>query len=256
MSPASTPLDEAIAALYSTFARYRADDLSCCDFPDDLPLNLHLRSARLEQLTPDDLARYGRKAMTTWGTTNNFKYFLPRLFELLARDGELGHCDPEVLLDKLAYGHWQTWPATERAAVENYLHALWRHLRQTYPYELSADSFLCGLGACVDNLRPWLTEWEHDATLPSALHLADLVAANVDHALSKKHFRPVLANPFWQNAPARTGQVWDWLTAPQRLAQLESAFFAHAAGDPEGLISAAVDSLTRLRAILDVLSGR
>jgi hypothetical protein len=251
----SPPLPAAIATLYSTFARYRADDLSCCDFPDDLPLNLHLRSTPLDRLGPSDLHRYAWKAMTTWGTTDNFKHFLPRLFEILAQDGPIYQDDPEVLLGKLAYAHWQTWPAAERAAVEDFLWSLWRHLRQTYPYDLSADSFLCGLGACVNDLTPWLTEWEHDTTLPSAMHLADLVATNVDHALNKKYFRPGPANPFWQNAPSRAPQVWEWLTAPQRLAQLEAAFFAHAAADPEGHISAAVDSLTKVRTILDVLSG-
>jgi hypothetical protein len=246
----SPRLNDAIESLYSTFSHYGAADLACCDFPDDLPLNLHLRSTPLERLGPADLQRYAWKAMTTWGTVDNFKHFLPRLLELLARHGEVGHCDPEVLLGKLAYGHWHTWPAGERAAVEDYLHALWRHLRQTYPYALSADAFLCGLGACVDDLGPWLTEWEADATLRSALHLADFVHENVDTVLRRKRLLPHPANAFWSDYPAQARQVWDWLTAPQRLVQLESAFFAHAAADSEGQISAAVDRLTLLRALI------
>lgn len=245
MSPTSPPLADAIAALYSTFSRYRADDLSCCDFPDDLPLNLRLRSARLEQLSPSDLHLYAWKAMTTWGTVGNFKHFLPRLFELLAQDGHIDQDDPEVLLGKLAYGHWQTWPARERAAVEGYLWALWRHLRQTHPYDLSADRFLGGIGNCVDDLMPWLADWETDpdASFASALHLAEFVESNIRHALSGKQLRRHPVNPFLERGSRTSQQLWTWLTAPARLARLEAAFFRHGPADSDEVVAEAVSLL-------------
>lgn len=250
MSAPPPILADAVRTLYSTFSGYSAADLSCCDFRDDLPLNLHLRSTPVARLAPADLQRYAWKALTTWGTIENFKHFLPRLLELLALEGQVGDCDPEVLLGKLGYGHWQTWPARERAAVEDYLHALWFHLRQTYPHALSADGFLCGLGACVHDLTLWLPEWERDTSLASALHLAEFVSDNVDNVLRRKRLVPRPANAFWADFPAQAQQVWTWLIAAERLTQLEAAFFAHAASDPEARISTAVDRLTLLRSLI------
>ncbi len=37
-----------------------------------------------EKLNEDDLSRFTGKAMTTWGNANDYKHFLPRIFELTA----------------------------------------------------------------------------------------------------------------------------------------------------------------------------
>jgi hypothetical protein len=244
------PLDGAIRALYSTFSRYDAADLSCCDWLDDDPRNVRLRSTRLDRLDTADLDLYARKAMTTWGGVEDFKHFLPRLLELLARDGQLDVCEPEVLLGKLAYGRWARWPAAEQAAVTDYLRALWRHLRQGYPCALSADSFLCGLGNCVDDLHPWLADWDADpdVSLPSALHLADLVEYNVRGALSHKRPHPHPANAFWKLPSRPAEQFWSWLTAPARITRLEAAFFAHGSSEAADRFSTAISHLEALRA--------
>ncbi|HEX8660002.1 MAG TPA: hypothetical protein VF690_20835 [Hymenobacter sp.] len=77
----------------------------------------------MRELTEDDLGLYAGKAMTTWGTVDDFKHFLPRLFELTA--AFRAPYEEYVVLNKLDYGRWRTWPPAEIAAVERYLLALW-----------------------------------------------------------------------------------------------------------------------------------
>ena len=61
-----------------------------------------LRTKPLQELTQRELARYSRKAMSTWGTVDLFKYVLPRLFELITFDAF--NSDPVILFEKPRYG--------------------------------------------------------------------------------------------------------------------------------------------------------
>src|SRR5438093_641899 len=96
---------DAVAALYSAFAHYhlRPDTESCrhCR-PEEAERRLHSRP--LTQLTARDLDDYAFSALLTWGDVEDFKHFLPRLFELLTFD--VLETDPEVLLSKLRYAGW------------------------------------------------------------------------------------------------------------------------------------------------------
>ena len=63
-----------------------------------------LHSKQLRELEDEDLARYAFKAMTTWGDVNDYKHYLPRIFELSAKRELL--VDTFVTLGKLEYGKW------------------------------------------------------------------------------------------------------------------------------------------------------
>ena len=64
-----------------------------------------LIAKRLRDLTDTDLKKYAFKALTTWGNADDFRHFLPRLFELEAVHPQriVGLVDPEILFGKLAY---------------------------------------------------------------------------------------------------------------------------------------------------------
>ncbi|KUG09713.1 hypothetical protein [Solirubrum puertoriconensis] len=84
--------------------------------------NQQLAATALRELSEEDLRIFHFKVMTTWGDVNDFKHFLPRIFELLAQFS-LGF-EEWIALDKLNYGKWHTWPQQEQAAVAEYLLAL------------------------------------------------------------------------------------------------------------------------------------
>ena len=74
-----------IESLYSIFSIYpfksTMDGCPCCVSDSDKE---KIHTKQLRELDGDDLSRYAFKAMTTWGDTDDFKHYLPRIFELLA----------------------------------------------------------------------------------------------------------------------------------------------------------------------------
>lgn len=113
--------DELLAAverLYSTFNRYpprmTVDGCPHCVSSAD---NDCIHAAPLRQLTETQLERYAFKAITTWGTVDDFRHFLPRIFELLATAPH-DWVDPEVVFGKLPYCDFRSWPIAEQQVIE------------------------------------------------------------------------------------------------------------------------------------------
>ena len=77
----------------------------------------------LEKLRWKDFGVYPFKAITTFGDTDDFKHFLPRLFELYVIDHMGAPYDVTTLFQKLNYASWTTWPDSERAAVRGFVRA-------------------------------------------------------------------------------------------------------------------------------------
>ena len=118
-------LQNSIEDLYRVFAKYplkpRIGGCSCCATDE---VNRDLHSKPLRELPSDVLSIYGFKAMTTIGDAEDFRHFLPRLFEILVLD-EFGY-NEETLFRKLDYAGWQNWDHEERATIEDFFVALFR----------------------------------------------------------------------------------------------------------------------------------
>jgi hypothetical protein len=158
----------AVAGLYQAFGQRPGAAIQgcpCCVDPAD--------SAAMARLAREDLPvelalRYAFKAMTTWGDEADFRWYLPRIADLVAR----GALELDLLTGKLVYGAWTTWAAAERAAVVAFLDACWSravagsadgsHMLE----ELLAVRIDLGL-----DVEPWI-DGLADAPLPA---LADLV---------------------------------------------------------------------------------
>ncbi|MCI5058197.1 MAG: hypothetical protein MRY83_18945 [Flavobacteriales bacterium] len=114
-------LQESISNLYNVFAKYTGNEkiegCPCCVSEED---KLALHAKPLKRLTNQDLLNYAFKAMTTWGTEDDYKHFLPRICELNATG--LSY-DEDLLIDKLWYGKWLTWPSEEIDAIRIFLRA-------------------------------------------------------------------------------------------------------------------------------------
>ena len=76
-------IDAAINDLYETFERYpRPAAVECCPCGCTKPdAASHLLVSSLRELRFLDLADYSFSAMTTQGSVDDFRYFLPRLFQ-------------------------------------------------------------------------------------------------------------------------------------------------------------------------------
>ena len=110
-------MNDAINKLYEAFSHYRiGDDFSGCDCCVGPEHSAKLAGPLIRDLTYEDLERYSRKAISTWGNVRHFKHFLPRLLELTIehRDDFL---DLAVVFGKLKSAQLDTWPQREQNAV-------------------------------------------------------------------------------------------------------------------------------------------
>jgi len=116
----------AIEKLYKTFSKYpfksKIEGCPCCVSDSD---KLTLHSKQLRELEDDDLSRYAFKAMPTWGDANDYKHYLPRIFELTAHRKLI--VDTFVTFQKLEDGNWKEWEESEQQVIVEFLKAWWKY---------------------------------------------------------------------------------------------------------------------------------
>ncbi len=214
-------LPAAIEELYSAFGRYglaeRVEGCPCCVSRDD---EQRLRSAPLHRMSAGDLSKYAWKALTTWGDENDFRHFLPRLFELAADEPD-SCLDVQVLFGKLHYGGWQSWPEREQEAISKYLQALWSTTLSGEVEASQIEERLCCLGRATDDIEPFLQTWIEPPDLLKLRLLAAWLGSG--EALGGGWREPE------PHSRART-----WLLDARTTERLETAFF-----EGDGAIQAA-----------------
>ena len=155
----SNEFEIAIERLYSTFSKYpfksTIEGCPCCVSDSD---KFTLHSKALRDLQDEDLSRYAFKAMTTWGDVNDYKHYLPRIFELTAK--RTLFVDTFVTLGKLDYGKWNEWHLDEQNSIISFLNAWWK-------YDINYASYfdsevLIELLKKLKDLKSMLIDWSLD----------------------------------------------------------------------------------------------
>ena len=145
----------------------------------------HIADQPLRALDSQDLEQYAFKALTTWGTVEDYKYFLPRIIEMT--------------LGKLAYGDFASWPLHERQAIEDFLLDAWTDAVRSNAVE-EADELLCGAARVMD-------------TAP-LLELADRIDPefrDTYRMTCSRHDKRRLRNSYWDRDSERYKAVLDWV---------------------------------------------
>ncbi len=242
----SLQLPEAVTELYRIFRPYRTPvhpvGCPCCVTQAD---QQQLFAKPLERLSVGDLDQFAFQALTTWGSVNDLKHFLPRLLELGPESPE-EFTQVEVLFRKLTLGDWSSWPLGEHQAVTHFLLALWRERLTAVGGEWKFDELLCGLGCAVDSLAPYLRLWS-DCRHPSGYdHLVHFIDENSAGMLKRRS----LANAFWSDVPAREEELVNWLADPTTLRGLEQTFSENPSAAYADALARAIDRLTALQTVL------
>jgi hypothetical protein len=205
----------AIENLYSVFSpfhlRDQIDVCNHCHGSQDVQL---IRSKSLRSLGVDELHHYIWDAMTTWGDDYDFRHFIPRILELCALDDRLTSefVDEPIILGKLRYGKWHTWPELQRRAVRRYLCALWTlKIEHPFPWEdfmpSPIEGWLCAIGQAEDDLHPYLRSWAL-STAPMAIgNLAHFIVSVWEQVLKGK-----LIDAFWSDRKEQCSQVVNWVS--------------------------------------------
>jgi hypothetical protein len=220
----SPALRDAIEGLYELFAKYPlpayTNPCRCCHTSDD---EASLRARPLRELEAKQLDKYADDALLIWGDVNVFKHLLPRVFELAVTIPDAAHAFPnhEIVFGKFRYGEWRMWPKEEQAAVERFLHAVWREVLNSPSPEGSftdTESWLCSIGQCEDDLSPYLDQWVEDDSLSACLELSSFLLSS---AVTRTDGRG--RNPFWETRDAQYDQLKAWVTSPAVVEKLRLA---------------------------------
>lgn len=196
---------EAVEGLYRQFKAPTPSVIEgcpCCIDTRDIDI---LLSTPLRALCGQALWPYVSSAFLTIGSTRDFRYFLPHIFEIALVDPQNSN-DAEIVLDKLRRAAWQQWPRDERDAITAFID-VW--LDQAISEDVSAfmdDSFgwetegvLCGIARAGLPLGPWLAHLRHPTAAPI---FADLKARC-----------PGELSGFWDDVPAGLAELSAFLAA-------------------------------------------
>jgi len=164
-------LEDATERLYVAFGDVprprRVEGCPHCTGPDE---DLPLVSRPLRELSADDLSRYAFKAMSTWGTEADFRYFAPRVLDLTAA-GAMAWPGFEIVCGKLGQAGLRTW--TQRPAVEEFLRAFWTATLRRFPAAVPISEVTAGIAAVARDISPYLAEWERLDTAAYVRHLRE-----------------------------------------------------------------------------------
>lgn len=201
---------DAIDNLYATFAPCRIGDdftrCDCCVGPEDYA---RLAATPLRELTYEELERYARKALSTWGNARHFKHFLPRLLELSIehRDDFL---DLSVVFGKFKYAQFDSWPQREQDAVNHFFDEYWQYQLAdpiTGAFEDSIDTVLCAISNALSSIQRFLDAWIATRKDNAKRHLAAFILNNDDTLIQKGR----LANAFWDTTGRPHCEAVNWL---------------------------------------------
>jgi hypothetical protein len=188
-----------IEHLYEAFSRYgrprQLEGCPCCTSPTQAE---PLVRKPLRTLSGAELEHYALKALTTWGTLDDYKYFIPRILEL-TDDGNL-FCDIEITFDKFQYGDFRDWPANEQEAVRDFIVCAWRETVQPFD-TFRADAIICGAARLLEDVTP-------------LLDYADTFAPAFKSAYAAEHSNQTkrkLLNSFWDDSSPNYQRVLSWL---------------------------------------------
>ena len=145
--------------LYRTFSKYSfkstIEGCPCCVSDSDKST---LHSKPLRELENEDLSRYAFKAMTTWGDINDYKHYLPRIFELTAKRKLI--VDTFVTLGKLEYAQWKQWEKREQETINQFLKAWWKYdVNNALYFDFG---ILVELHKLLLDIEPMLKDWNVD----------------------------------------------------------------------------------------------
>lgn len=240
--------DATIRGLYQAFAAYpREQSIEICPHCVNRPEPEVLPRIPLERLSCPQLSPFAFRAISTWGTADDYKHFLPRVLELAAspEGRDWPGLDLGVVAGKLDLAGFGGWAGVERQAVTAYLRDVWDAARAEDPDagSWSTEEVLAAAARLLDDPAPFLSAWAADRSRTSVLRLADLLCAAR---------RPMLEDGDlgvrWRGA--RGGDaVARWLREPARRAPLAEAL-ARDPGEPDAArLSAGLEALEHLARI-------
>jgi hypothetical protein len=155
-------------------------------------------------------------AVSTWGTGDDLRALLPRVFELLTAG--LLTTPPEVVFSKVRQAEWGEWPIDEIRAVDDIVDALWLATIAQHPAAvgLPASRVLTAIAELGRDLGPHLDDWllmagsPTDHAVAARAHLTDL--ARLVRSLAAADLS--VSSLFWSARPSEADRLEQWIASP------------------------------------------
>jgi hypothetical protein len=213
---------EAIESAYAKFATYgQPGELDASPLRDAKAILATLTSAPLRELTGQQIGPYAGWALTTVGSVEDYKHFLPRILEQAVRAPEWMGTFPQIVAARLKRAHWRDWPVSEQKAIATLFRAAWDQASEEHPGLSGVDAaqWLCALAALGEDIHPLLLQWIERPGEGAVLQIAKLVL-EIPAITSPDPFEQI----FWVDVDAEARlAVAQWLTSSEVEAVLNAA---------------------------------
>lgn len=187
LPPVSVP--EALQQVRDAFAGVaRPVELAASPYVAEKDRLERLTSVPLDGCSPDDLAWYAARAITTVGTEQDFLYFLPALLEDAMQDDSA--FDMEVVFRKA-----RQCALTEEqdTALKRLLLARWAELLQSHENRSTWLNELLTAASCFNlSWQPFWQHWESLEGLNPALQLAYFIQQHAERLQDREQFNAFL----------------------------------------------------------------
>jgi hypothetical protein len=211
----------AIERSYEVFAHNRVGPSMVVRRSDVTPADVATLSGRPRSVPATAIDRWLPHAITTWGTPEDLRALLPRVFELLTAG--LLTTPPEVVFAKVRQSDHSEWPFDEVAALDDIVAALWLATLADYPARigLPAIRVLAAIAELGHELSPYLDDWlllvASSRTGATARRHLDDLARRVQHLQDDGIG---LEGLFWSPRPDEVERLQLWITSPLVLSHL------------------------------------
>lgn len=211
----------AIEELYEIFAKYQGlSKLEGSPLYDDLEnWKKQLKSKKLRELTNEDLSLFAGKVILTWGNENDYKFYLPRIFELTA---ELkSPYDIWTLYSRLECANLKAWDFEEQTAINNFTLELWRHMLNDNSdnAEREFKDYFHAISFFYPDFSEILNAWESNESFASIKHLINYIFEERQNIFDKGFFDSIEKNT------KNIEQFKTWLTSENILKKIEKVFY-------------------------------
>lgn len=215
-------LKNSIKNLYKVFAKYGANDMTGSPLYEDLPKwNKEILSKPLRELDEDDLSRFTGKALTTWGSANDYKHFLPRILELTA---ELRTpYEIWIVFDKLNLAEWHNWTEIEQKEVHEYMIALWESIinDNSEKAEREFKDYFSTLAHFYPDFTQMLNVWNESESKASIKHLSEFLVNEQTTIFDRRKI--VGFNDKIEN----TEEFISWVLSDEMLLKVQKKYFEY-----------------------------
>jgi hypothetical protein len=209
-------LGRAIERSYEVFAHNRLGPAMVVRRRDVTVAEVAALAGPVRSVPAAAIDRWLPHAVSTWGTAEDLRALLPRVFELLTAG--LLATPPEIVFAKLRQADAGDWPLDEQAAVDDIVSTLWLTTLAQHPATIGipAGRVLTSLAELDRDLSPYLDDWLLLASShargaePARRHLQELLS-QVD-ALRRSGLD--LAALFWSPHPEEAARLERWLSSP------------------------------------------